>query len=61
MTAAAAQGTPTIRGVVPILITPFDAADRIDEELGAVSFLIALATAYLRAAQITTGDGVRQP
>jgi hypothetical protein len=29
--------------------------------LGAVSFLIALATAYLRAAQITTGDGVRQP
>jgi len=29
--------------------------------LGAVSFLIALATAYLRAAEITTGDGVRQP
>ena len=29
--------------------------------LGAVSFLIALATAYLRAAQITTGDEVRQP
>jgi len=27
--------------------------------LGAVSFLIALATAYLRAAQITTGDEVR--